>query len=71
MTLYYGSWSANNGSSYNYGYRDTNKNKLAATMRQIMAENIFGRGEGRWEVVDEDGEEVMAGGMRNNQYFRE
>lgn len=71
MEYYYGSWSVNHGSSYNTGYEGTNKHKLARDMRQIMAGNIPAGGTGRWAVTDANGQEMLSGGMRNNQYYRD
>ena len=61
---YTGSWSANNGSTYDYGYEGNNRNKLAADMREICKGNVFVGNSGHWQVVNEDDEVVLSGTCR-------
>lgn len=62
---YTGSWSANNGSTYNYGYESNNKRELARAMRSICDGNVFAGNTGRWDVTDKDGDIVLEGTCRN------
>ena len=54
--IYYGCWSANNGSSYNYGYEFTNLRTACKTMRVIALGNTFQGNTGQWQVCDHDGD---------------
>ena len=61
---YVGSWSANNGSTYSYGYEGSNKSQLAQNMREICRGNIFAGSSGSWQVVDRDDKVVASGTCR-------
>lgn len=65
MAKYTGRWSANNGSSYNGGYEDSNKKRLASDMRKIALGNTFAGSTGNWTVCDANGKEVLSGSVRN------
>jgi hypothetical protein len=73
---YEGTWSANNGSTYSYGYFGNNKRALAKEMRSIAKGNVFASqtkekmNSGNWavyEVVDGEREmdPVVSGTVRN------
>lgn len=67
---YEGSWSANNGSTYNTGYTDNNKRRLAHDMRIIARGNCFRGNSGNWcvyEVINGEREElpILSGTVRN------
>ena len=61
---YTGSWSANNGSTYNHGYTDTNKSRLAKDMRTICKGNVFAGNTGNWQVCDDDNNVILQGTCR-------
>jgi hypothetical protein len=50
-TKYLGSWSANNGSSYNTGYKFGNLKDARKTMRAICKGNVQIGNTGHWHVV--------------------
>ena len=62
---YTGGWSANNGSTYNYGYESNNKKELAKDLREMCDGNVFVGNTGKWSIVDEDGNVVKEGICRN------
>lgn len=55
---------ANN--SINLKLEGTNKNELIKTIRSITETNRFAGNKSSWEVYDEEGNAVAAGGQRNN-----
>ena len=63
MNKYYGSWSANNGSTYGTDYTDTNFCKLRKLLRLILDGNVFYRNSGWWAIyADKDHKEEIASG---------
>lgn len=52
QTTYVGSWSANNSSTFAYGYTDTNKKRLAKMMRDMARGNVFWGSTAYWEVKE-------------------
>ena len=65
MKKYTGGWSANNGSTYNYGYTGNNKKTLARDMREICKGNVYSGNTGCWQVIDANGT-VVASGICHN-----
>ena len=65
MEKYTGDWSANNNSTYSYGYTGNNKKTLARDMREICQANVFAGNTGHWEVTDANGTVVARGTCRN------
>lgn len=51
-SLYTGSWSVNNGSTYSYGHEGTNKKELAKEMREMADGNVFSGNSGTWSVYE-------------------
>lgn len=64
---YIGRWSANNGSTYNYGYESNNKREIAKSMRAICAGNVFPGNSGYWQVsingADPDDDAIVLEGI--------
>ena len=69
MKKYTGSWSANNGSTYNDGYKSNNLKELKKSMREIAKGNTFQGNSGSWSVRysddTENGYPVASGSVRN------
>ena len=63
--IYYGSWSANNCSTYAGGYEYTNKRTARREMRDMALSNVFAHNTGHWDVMDGDGEILASGSVRN------
>ena len=66
---YFGSWSANNGSTYSSGYESDNKKQLAKDMREMAKGNTCQGNTGYWQVseLDEDGDQynqIMSGKVK-------
>lgn len=69
--IYVGGWSANNNSTYSFGYKSTNKKTLASDMRKIAKGNTFHGNCGYWEVFEiiygEQSQEPILSGKVSNK----
>jgi hypothetical protein len=62
---YFGSWSANNCSSYNSKYEFSNLKTARKEMRAIAMGNTFSGNSGSWNVETANGDLVASGVVHN------
>jgi hypothetical protein len=61
---YVAGWSANNGSSYNDGYKYTSLADAKKSIKTICKGNVQSGSVGHWTITDTDGNEIEQGTIR-------